>query len=165
MKTFILVIICTFFYAGLIAQSTTPIESAYKRIPTIPPYNLRSVADSVLFTKADLKKKRPVIIMIFSPDCDHCIHATENLLANINLYRKAQIIMVSSLSYKSTQKFYDDLKLVQYPNIKVGYDKDRFLSSFYEVRNFPSIFLYDKKGNFKADFNDYPKFEEIAKFL
>lgn len=165
MKTFILVIICTFFYAGLIAQSTTPIEFAYKRIPTIPPYNLRSVADSVLFTKADLKKKRPVIIMIFSPDCDHCIHATENLLANINLYRKAQIIMVSSLSYKSTQKFYDDLKLVQYPNIKVGYDKDRFLSSFYEVRNFPSIFLYDKKGNFKADFNDHPKFEEIAKFL
>ena len=165
MKTFILVIICTFFYAGLIAQSTTSIESAYKRIPTIPPYNLRSVADSVLFTKADLKKKRPVIIMIFSPDCDHCIHATENLLANINLYRKAQIIMVSSLSYKSIQKFYNDLKLVQYPNIKVGYDKDRFLSSFYEVRNFPSIFLYDKKGNFKADFNDHPKFEEIAKFL
>lgn len=165
MKTLILVIICTFFYRGTIAQSTTAIEPAYKRIPTIPPYNLRSVVDSVLFTKTDLKKKKPVILMIFSPDCDHCVHATENLLANINLFKNTQIIMVSSLSYESIQKFYNDLKLFNYPNIKVGYDKGRFLSSFYEVQNFPSIFLYDKKGKFKADFNDHPKFEEIAKSL
>ncbi len=165
MKTLFLVVICTFFCSVVFSQATTPMEAAYKRIPTIPPYNLISVADSVAFTKAELKNKKPVIIMVFSPDCDHCIHATEDLIANINLYKKAQIILASSLSYKSVQKFYTDLKLAKYPNIKVGYDDARFLSSFYEVRNFPSIFLYDKKGNFKEAFIDHPSFKNIAKSL
>ena len=165
MKTLFLVVICTLFCNGSFAQTTPIIEPAYIRIPTIPPYNLLSVVDSGRFTKTDLKKKKPVIIMIFSPDCDHCVHATENLLANINLFKKTQIIMVSSLSYKSIQKFYDDLKLSNYPNIKVGYDENRFLSSFYEVSNFPSIYLYNKKGKFKADFNDHPDFKQIANSL
>ncbi|MCY7292267.1 MAG: redoxin domain-containing protein [Ferruginibacter sp.] len=165
MKTLFLVVIYTFFYSGVLAQNPAVIEPAYKRIPTIPPYNLVSVVDSVLFTKADLKNKKPVIIMIFSPDCDHCVHATEDLIANINLYKKTQIILVSSLSYKSVQKFYTDLKLANYPNIKVGYDEARFLSSFYEIRNFPSIFLYDKKGYFKEAFIDHPTFVNIAKSL
>lgn len=165
MKTLFLVVICTLFCRESFAQTASVTEPAYIRIPTIPPYNLISVVDSARFTKSDLQKKKPVIIMIFSPDCDHCVHATENLLANINFYKKAQIIMVSSLSYKSVQKFYNDLKLINYPNIKVGYDENRFLSSFYEVRNFPSIYLYNKKGKYKADFSDNPKFEEIAKSL
>ena len=165
MKTLSLVVIYTFLCSAVFAQTTMPLEPAYKRIPTIPPYNLISVADSIAFTKDDLKKKQPVIIMVFSPDCDHCLHATENLLANINLYKKAQIIMASSLSYKSIQKFYTDLKLENYPNIKVGYDAQYFLSSFYEVKSFPAVFLYNKKGKFTADFSDHPKFEEIAKLF
>lgn len=165
MKTLLLVVICSFFCSDIFAQTTSAIEPAYKRIPTIPPYKLISVVDSVSFTKEDLKKKMAVIIMVFSPDCDHCIHATEDLITNIKLFKKAQIVLASSLSYKSVKQFYTDLKLYKYPNIKVGYDDTRFLSSFYEVRNFPSIYLYDKKGNFKDVFIDHPSFVNIAKSL
>ena len=165
MRALAFILICNLICSGLRAQTAVAIEPAYKRIPTIPPYKLISVVDSVAFTKADLKNKKPVIIMVFSPDCDHCVHATEDLIANINLYKKAQIVLASSLSYKSVQKFYIDLKLSNYPNIKVGYDEARFLSSFYDVRNFPSIFLYDKKGNFKEAFIEHPSFVNIAKSL
>ena len=100
--------------------------------------------------------------MVFSPDCDHCVHATEDLIANIKSFKNAEIILASSLSYGSVKKFYNDLHLAAYKNIHVGYDSKRFLSSFYEVRSFPSIFLYNKKGIFKMDYSDHPNFKGIA---
>ena len=165
MKTLFLLSICTFFSCILSAQSQAIGEPAYKRIPTIPPFSLLLSADSTIFTKQQLKKKKPVIIMVFSPDCDHCIHATEDLITNIKSFKNTEIILASSLSYETVQKFYRDLNIAAYKNIYVGYDSKRFLSSFYEVVSFPSIFLYDKKGNFKKEFLDHPDFKNISSFL
>ena len=165
MKTLSVVVIFTFFYIGLSAQIQAVVEPAYKRIPTIPPFRMALAIDSSIFTKENLKKKKPVVIMVFSPDCDHCIHATEDLIKNIKSFKNAEIILASSLSYESVHKFYKDLHLAAYPNIHVGYDSKRFLSSFYEIRSFPSIFLYNKKGIFKMDFSDHPNFKLIASSL
>ena len=139
MKTLSLVLIFTFFYISLSAQIQNGVEPAYKRIPTIPPFRMALAVDSSIFTKENLNKNKPVVIMVFSPDCDHCIHATEDLIKNIKSFKNAEIILVSSLSYESVHKFYKDLNLAAYPNIHVGYDSKRFLSSFYEVRSFPSF--------------------------
>ena len=165
MKTLFLVILSVLFYGGVSAQIQQPQEPAYKRIPTIPPFSLMLSPDSILFTKENLKKKKSVIVMVFSPDCDHCIHATENLISNIKSFKNTEIILASSLSYESIQKFYKELNLAAYPNIYVGYDSKRLLSSFYEVKSFPSIFLYSKKGGFKMNFPDHPDFKMIASFL
>ena len=165
MKTLFLLSICTFFSCVVSAQSQAVGEPAYKRIPTLPPFSLLLALDSTIFTRQQLKKKKPVVIMVFSPDCDHCIQATEDLITNIKLFQNAEIILASSLSYESVRKFYKDLSLVAYPNIYVGFDSKRFLSSFFEVRNFPSIFLYNKKRIFKMDFLDHPDFKIIAASL
>ncbi len=158
-------ILSALFCGGLSAQVQQPLEPAYKRIPTVPPFSLALAGDSSTFTKTDIRKKKPIIMMVFSPDCDHCVHATEDLITNINSLKNTEIVLASSLSYESVVKFYNDLKLSAYPNIHVGYDSKRFLSSFYEVKSFPSIFLYNKKGNFKEGFEGDVSFEKIAKSL
>jgi thioredoxin-related protein len=134
----------------------------YKRFPELPPFKLMLAPDSIKFEKADLKKKTATVIMIFSPDCDHCIHATKELLANINLLTKAQIIMATSLSFDHVQKFYTDFKLKDFPNIKAGIDNTYFLATLYAVRSFPSIYVYDKKGKFKAFFEGTVPWEQVA---
>ena len=168
MKTLNLALICLFW--GLQSISQTPVttigkEPAFKRIPTVPPFTLVMAADSSIFTKENLKHKKPVVIMVFSPDCDHCIHATDDLIANIKSFKNVEIVLASSLSYESIKIFYKNLHLSAYPNIHVGYDSKRFLSSFYEVHNFPSIYLYNKKGKFKMDYSDHPSFKFIASSL
>lgn len=165
MKTLFLVILSALFFGGVSAQVQQPQEPAYKRIPTIPPFSLMLSPDSILYTKDNLKKKKAVIVMVFSPDCDHCVHATESLISNIKSFKNTEIILASSLSYESVRKFYKELNLAAYPNIHVGYDSKRFLSSFYELKSFPSIFLYSKKGDFKMDFSDHPDFKLIAAAL
>lgn len=149
----------------LLAQTLTDSLPRYKRIPTVPPFKLVVAPDSVVFIKDELKKKRATIVMIFSPDCEHCVHSTENLLPHYNLFKKVQIVMATALSYDHVKKFYTNLKLTDYPNIKVGYDAAYFLGGFYEVRSFPAIFLYDKKGNFKQAFDGNTKWETIAAAL
>ena len=165
MKTFFLLLFSVFFANILFAQKGSDTLPAYKSIPTIPPFKLMLVPDSTAFTKYDLRKKRATVIMIFSPDCEHCIHATEDLLAHYDLFKKVQIIMATSLSYPHIQKFYKDFKIADYPNIKVGLDNSYFLGTFYNIHSYPAIFLYDKKGLFKEFFDGSVKFEKIAKLL
>jgi thioredoxin-related protein len=163
-KKFILLAF-TFLCNTLFAQTATDSLPRYKRIPIVPPFKLVIAPDSVFFIKDKLKKKRATVVMVFSPDCDHCVHSIEDLLAHYDLFKKAQIVMATSLTYSHVKKFYTDLKLEDYPNIKVGTDAAYFLGGFYDVRIYPAIFLYDKKGNFKKAFDGNTKWETIAASL
>lgn len=163
MKRTFLVVIFAFFCGALFAQTDS--LPVYKQFPTVPPFKLMLVPDSTAFTKADLKEKIPTIIMVFSPDCDHCIHATESLLKHMDLFTKAQIVMGTALSYNHIQKFYTDFNMGAYPNIHVGLDNSYFLGTFYSVHSFPSIFVYDKKGKLMKSYEGTVKWEEIGKAL
>lgn len=165
MKAIYLVVVSTFFINVSLAQ-TVPINlPAYERIPSLPAFKLFLAPDSIAFLKQDLKKRKETIVMVFSPDCDHCRHATEDLIAHINLFKKVQIVMASSLGFQPVKKFYQDFKIADYANIKVGWDNIYFLSTFYEVNSFPAIFLYNKKGKFIKAFDANAKWETIAASL
>jgi thiol-disulfide isomerase/thioredoxin len=138
---------------------------AYETIREVPPFNLLIVNDSTMYAKANLAKKKKTMIFIFSPSCEHCKHATEEIIANYAKFKNTNIVMATVTKYEYTKKFYDENNLKNFPNIKVGVDADYFLGRFYEVRNYPSIFLYDKKGFFKKFYNSSYTMLDIAKDL
>jgi thioredoxin-related protein len=137
----------------------------YLRFPTVPPFSIITAPDSIKFTKDDLQKKKPVMIMIFNPDCEHCQHETRELIAHMDLFKNIQIIMTSPLEYYYIKKFYDDYKIADYPNIIMGRDPGYYFGTFFHIRYFPAIFLYDKKGNFVAQFDGSVPVEKIAAAL
>jgi thioredoxin-related protein len=143
-----------------IAQTDTSL--LYLRFPIVPSFKLTNVADSSIFTKDNLKKKKATIIMMFSPDCEHCQEETKELTAKIKLFKKAQIIMASPLEFSYLKKFYDEYKIADYPNITMGRDPGYFLGTFYKVRSFPAIFVYDKKGKLVNHFTGSTPVEQIA---
>ena len=130
-------------------DSTLPV---YQRFPTVPQFTVFKAPDSTSFTRDDLKKNKPVVFMIFSPDCEHCQHETEKLLANIDKFKNAQIIMITYLPYNEMMAFYKTYKIANYPQIVMARDTKFFFPVFFKVRNLPSIYVYDKKGNFKKNF-------------
>jgi len=145
--------------------SQTDSSLLYLRFPVIPPFSIVKLPDSSVFTKDNLSKKKATLIMIFSPDCDHCQLETKALTANIKLFKKAQIIMASNRDYPVIKEFYDEYQLSLYPNLIIGRDPSYFFGSFYKVRSFPSIFLYDKKGNFVKAFDGSVPVTVIASYL
>lgn len=152
-----------FFAVSVHAQTDT--SALYLRFPTIPPFSIIKIPDSTRFTKDDLSRKRPTLIMVFSPDCEHCQNMTKQLVANIGLFKKAQIVMTSPLDFWYIKKFYEEYGIANCPVITMGRDPSYMLGTFYKVRSFPKIYLYDKKGNFVMSFEGEVPIERIAEAL
>ena len=115
-----------------------------------------------MFTCEDLKKRIPTVFFIFSPECGHCQLETEALTKNIQKFKNTQIIMVTHLPYSEMIAFYKKYKIAKFPQITMARDAKFFFPVFFKVQNFPSIFVYDKKGNFKKGFEGNVKLEDIV---
>ena len=163
MKKYGLVFLFSLMFSSVLAQQDS--LPVYKRFPTIPPFSITRLPDSSAFKKENLKKKKNTLIIIFSPDCHHCVDATKDMLANAALFKSTQILMVSSMPYQDIKNFYVEYEIAQQHNIIMGWDAGYFLGTFYRITNYPSIFLYDKKGNLVKDFEGSTPFKTIAEAL
>lgn len=133
----------------------------YKRFPTVPPFELTKEDGKTKISKSNLKKNQPVVVMFFSPDCDHCQHQTEDIIKNISALKEVQIVMATYQPLETLMAFKQKYGLEKYPNILVGRDTQYFLPSFFGVKSLPFLAFYNKKwdllsvhqGNLKpADF-------------
>lgn len=141
---------------GATAQSDIP---AYKKFPTVPPFTLLQ-ADSTTFTKNDLKKQ-PVIIMYFSPTCDHCQHQWADMMKRKEDLKQFQIVMATYQPFEEMVEFYQKEHIADYPNIHVGRDEKYFLPPYYQIRSLPYLALYDKQGNLITTFEGNVKIDRL----
>ena len=136
-----------FLFLSVISISATAQqqgEPAYKRFPTIPPLKLLLTDSSTVFTNKDLKKNKPLFLIIFSPDCEHCKQETEELIAKIDSFKNIQIIMATFMTVDKIKPFYDHYKLNRFKNITVGYDMQHVLTTYYRISFTPFLAFYDK---------------------
>lgn len=128
------------------AFSQTDTAPLYKRFPTVPPLNLLLMDSSTVFTEKNLKKNKAVFIDLFSPDCEHCQKATEELIDSISKFKNIQIVMATTLSFDKMKFFYEKNQLSRFPNIVMGQDRQLILPTFYKIKNFPFYAFYNKNG-------------------
>lgn len=102
------------------------------------------------------------MLMVFNPDCEHCQHQTEQLIKQIDKFRKAEIILATMMPYDSMMKFKEKYQLEEFENIIVGQDKYFFLPSFYNINNLPFLAFYDKKGKLISVFEGTMPIEKAA---
>lgn len=135
-------------FASLVSMAqvdtTTP---PYQRYPTLPPLQLLLTDSVTQYTKADLPKKKNVLVMLFSPDCEHCQHEAGEIVANAEGFRDIQIVMVSTYPLYRITEFAETYGLSKMENVVMTKDPNYLLISFYAVRSLPFMALYNKKGN------------------
>ena len=142
------------FIAGAItvqAQKDSSTKGITK-FENIPSFNMYTVPDSTSFSNKNLLANKPFIIMFFSPDCEHCQKETKELLAYKNELKDIQILMASPSSYGMVKQFYIDYNLSAMPNIKLGNDVNYALGSLFQLKTFPSTFVYDHTGKLAKAF-------------
>jgi thioredoxin-related protein len=141
---------CLFFvltFCGLISfAQQDSMQPPYKRFPSVPPFQILLGDSTTIYSKALLPKKTPVLLMVFSPDCSHCQHETEEILAHRDELKDVQIVMVTLHSIHDMKGFTTSYHLDQQQNIVVGKDIYFLLPSFFDIRNLPFHALYNKKG-------------------
>jgi len=139
------------------ANATAP----FMRYPTLPPFHLLKLDSSTYLTKDDVRKNRRTIVMFFSPDCEHCKHQTEAILADFKDFKDIEIVMATYQPFSEMKDFNEQYKIYEHPNIKIGRDEKFFLAPFYKIRNLPYLALYDKKGNLITTFEGAQKADTL----
>jgi thioredoxin-related protein len=127
-------------------------QAPFIRFPTLPPFRLLALDSATYLTKDNVKKNHETIIMFFSPDCDHCKHQTEAILADWSKFKNIEIVMATYQPFEEMREFNTHYRMSEHQNVKIGRDEKFFLPGFYKIRNLPYLALYDKKGNLVTTF-------------
>lgn len=130
----------------------------------IAPFQIRLV-NGQQYTSAQLAAG-PVVLIYFSPDCEHCQSFTKDLLKNYNVVANKQVVMVTFQAMDMLKPFVSQYSLNTYPNFKVGTEGTSYLvQRYYQIRSFPYIAIYDKKGNLVRTFEGEQPHAEIFKAM
>ena len=135
---------CLLVWFHLAAQETTTLSPA-ERFRQFPPFKLLKADSSTWWGKEDLSKKKDILLVIFSPSCDHCRQKTESLVQQIDLFRSVQIVMATTAPLDEMRRFIRQYGLDQFPGITVARDVQYMLPSFFQLSNLPYLAFYNRK--------------------
>jgi len=164
MKVVLTAVLGLFSLFSLQAQSTTALpEAPYMKNPGFPPIHLLEV-DSVHFVTKDLiKKNHKILLMFFSPECEHCKHQIRDILADFGKFKDIEIVMATFQPFDEMKTFYNYFRIGDHLNILIGRDEKYLLPPFYRMQSLPYLALYDKKGQFITHFEGNQQVDTIMK--
>jgi hypothetical protein len=142
MKKFILPIIILLITQNCTAQADS--ADYYKAFLTLPSFKIHTIPDSSAYTNNNLDKHKPIVIMFFSPDCEHCQHEAQELVANKEVLKDVPILMLSIFNMQDIINFYDKYNLKEMPNVTVGQDYNFNLGVKFKMQTFPAMYVYNE---------------------
>lgn len=113
----------------------------------LPPFKMMQENGKV-FKAQDLPIGKPIVIIYFSPECDHCEKMMKELIKKKASFKKASVAMITHLAVDRVAKFVQQFGLNKYSNIYVGTEGSTFfVRNYYKIEHMPFIALHDKNGN------------------
>lgn len=126
----------------LLAFSTTHAQTG-----KIPPFRFLQ-SNGKIFKAEDLPKGKPVVLIYFSPECDHCELLVTELIKRSAEFKKSSIALITYLPLEKVSKFAVDYHLNKYSNIYVGTERSSyFVRNYYNIIDLPFAALYTKNGD------------------
>ncbi len=145
MKQLLVAALLSITFCSTKAQVMYDTLPPYKKTNIIPAFKILQT-DSTWFTKSELPKNRPIVIIYFSPDCGHCQLTAKELVKDMDKLKNIFFIMISYHTPDEIKKFAKDYKLNHFTNVKFGRDPAYFIPAFYRVKFTPFMAAYNKKG-------------------
>lgn len=156
------IIALTLINLTVFGQGPQGVVPPYKKNPTIPQLKLLKV-DSSSITRESLHKDQNLLIMYFSPKCEHCIAQWKEMTMRMNDLKDYQIVMATYQPMEEMVEFYNTNHMDTYKNILVGRDTQFALPPFFSINSLPYFALYDKKGHLITTFEGNVKVDTLIK--
>lgn len=142
-----------------------PETIAAQRGSDIPPFSM-TLSTGQFFKAADLPKDRPVLLIYFSPDCDHCHTLMNAFFKRADDFKTAAVVLVTFKPLSEVAAFVQAYETFRYPNIKVGTEgTTNYLRNFYKLQNTPFTALYNKQGKLISSYRKITPLDAVAKQL
>ncbi len=133
-------------------KATTPTDSS----AFIPNFSIDLYKGNKHMTKADLNPQKPLMIIYYSPTCEHCRQLGDSLVANLHLFKEVQVVMVT---FRPSQEVGEYIRLCHLEGAPffIGTEGLTFLvAKHYGVQTFPFIAVYNKHQRLTAIFRSPP---------
>ena len=139
--------------------------SAQMNSQSVPPFKM-TLSNSNIFNAADLPKGKPLVLIYFDPDCDHCQKLMTELFKKIKSFKKAEMVLITFKPVTEVAAFEKKYTTGKYPNMKVGTEGTLFyLKNYYKLVKMPFTALYDSKGNYSYSYRDETPVDDLINRL
>lgn len=131
---------------------------------TLPPFNMLLSDGVTYYNASNIQKNKPLLIIYFDPECQHCRHFTADILKNSKKFSNTQIVMICCVpGLPPLQKFVADFGLAKHANIKVGTEGIyKATLNFYRVSVTPFTAVYNNKAELVKYYRTVPQIQELV---
>ena len=108
---------------------------------------------------------RPVVLVYFNPDCEHCHYQAEQLSRHPALLKNAQVWLLSTEPLPRLQTFAKRYRLDTLPRVNVAHIEARVAFDSLGFRMVPHLLVYGVDGHLKKEFKGETRWETVEKAL
>jgi hypothetical protein len=137
-----------FVFAALLSTlafaQPRPATIMQQRSNDLPFFKILGTDSSTTHMRESLTKTMPVIMIMFSADCEHCEQEAQELVKHKNKLKDVQIVMASLSPITELKTFYSKNKLSELPHLMYGKDYLFFFTRFFKFSSYPFMAIYNK---------------------
>lgn len=128
----------------------------------LPPFAMMQ-ANGKVFRAQDLPIGKPILLVYFSPDCDHCEKMLKEFFRKAALFQKASIALITYLPVDKVSKFVKDYSVAKHQNMYAGTEGSTFfVRNYFNIKEIPFVALYTKSGDFVKSYEKTVPLKELA---
>lgn len=117
-------------------------ETAAARTITLPVFSFIRLDGSTFSDDSLGGDRHRLIIMFFSPDCEHCQYTARAFLRRSRELDRYRILMITPADSGSAARFYADYGLSSLSNVTILRDQETNFPRVFGVGVIPSFFVY-----------------------
>lgn len=111
--------------------------------------------------KRNNNNNKSVLIMFFSPDCDHCQFMLQEISKNQQYFDRIEVLAITTASKKEVLFFINNFSLAKASFLNFGLDINNDFVKIFDVTITPTFYLYDSKHNFVKRIVGQTKIEHL----
>lgn len=139
--------------------------NGFSQKPQLPAFKMTQ-ADGSVYTAEQVEAGKPLLLVYFSPECDHCQVFMKSFFKRADEFKNTQVLFITYLPLDRLVKFESEYPLKIYKNIVAGTEGMSFVVRyFYEIKEMPFAVVYDKKGTLVGKYEREIPLDKIIPLL
>jgi hypothetical protein len=130
-----------------------------------PQFDILLADSTTRLNTASIPEGAPIVLLYFSPDCEHCQKETAAILQHMQALKNARFFFVTNDPLERLKTFKTYYKLDNYANITLGQDDRFFLLRHFKGAYPPYLVLYDKQKQQRAAYQGETSVDTIISFV
>jgi thiol-disulfide isomerase/thioredoxin len=136
-------------------QPSTDVNAPYFQNISYPNIKLRLTDSTTIFTKENIPKDKTVVILFFSPDCEHCQTEAKTVFEKKDSLQDIFMIWNANMvdDFNQVRLFNEKFELNTLNNVVLGKEVDYYLPIHFRIERTPYAAVF-KNGKLFAEFRD-----------